>query len=402
MEVEIVSLDHYGRGVSRLNDKIVFVKNALVGERVKIKVTKEKKDITEAQVVEYITKSEARIVPKCPYYGTCGGCNLMHMNYNEQLEFKKNKVEEVLKKFADVEFKIDRIISSKEFYYRNKITLQVQEKVGLYKENSFEIVPIDACLICNEKINEVIKKLKKLDLKNIGKIVIKVTNLNEIMIIFYLTGEVDETIFASLKEKNISIVKHYENKYEVLFGNDYITEVIGDYKFNISADSFFQVNTKQAIEMFEVIKNNIDEADTLLDLYCGTGTIGISLSKNVKRIIGIEVNRFAIEDAIKNAKINSVNNIEFLCGKVENLIDKVNDVDTIVVDPPRSGLDKVTIDNILRLNVKKLIYVSCDPVTLARDLKVLKEKYNIKNITLIDMFPNTHHVESVVSLEIKE
>ena len=405
--IKIIGLDHYGRGIGKSENKTVFIDNALITEEVEIEITKNKKNYSEALVTKYIKTSSNRVVPKCPYYEECGGCNIMHMEYSSQLQFKENKVKEILKKFADIdESTIKNIVPTKELNYRNKVTLQVKEKIGLYKKTSYELININECLICNHKINKIIKILNNINLNGINQIIIKVSDYSEeIMIVFYLEKDInEEKIINELKGSCTNIIVKYKNKSKALYGTNYITEKIGDYLFRISADSFFQVNNDGMHKLYELVKEhaNIDKKSNVLDLYCGTGTIGIYLSNTCNNVIGIEINEYAVKDAIKNKEINHINNIDFICDDVSNIIDKYKDIDTVIVDPPRSGLNSGLIANVLNINPKKVIYVSCDPITLARDLKQFKELYDINMIIPVDMFTNTYHVECVAVLNKKE
>lgn len=399
IEVSIEKLDHYGRGITRIDGIPVFVDGALPDEKVKIEIINEKKKFCEAKTVEIMKESSFRCVPNCPYYQECGGCNVMHINYPQQLVFKENKVKEVLKKFTGFE-NIKSIIGTNNFNYRNKVTLKVNKLIGYYKNKSYEIVPIDNCLIANNKINCIIKQLRKINLNNINEIVIRVTN-NESMVVLYSKDNIDIDTNLIDVETIVSIT----DKTNILKGKGYIEENIKGIKFIISATSFFQVNTDGMINLYDKVLEyaDLNGSENLLDLYCGTGTIGIYLAKYCNKVFGIEINKEAIKDALVNKKINGLTNIEFEAGDVKNVL-KHNDFipDIIVVDPPRAGLDKKVIEEILSLNPKKLIYVSCDVVTLARDLNILKEKFEILECTPVDMFPNTYHVECVVLLRLRQ
>ncbi len=393
-EVIIEKLDHYGKGIARIDGMPVFVDGALTGEIVKIEKTVEKKKFCEAKTVDIITKSDSRVEPICPYYNECGGCNIMHMSYPQQLIFKENKVREVLNKFSDFD-NVKSIIGTDDLYYRNKITLKVDKKIGYYKSKSYDIVPIDKCFIADDRINSVIEKLHQIDLGNTKEIVIRATH-NELMLVFDGNIRADMCLFDGVD----TIISNGI----ILKGKGYIMEKINDFKYVISPTSFFQVNTNGMINLYnQVLKYaNLKGDENLLDLYCGTGTIGIYLSKYCHKVFGIEINKEAIKDALLNKEINNLNNIDFEAGDVKDVLAKNNfEPDIIVVDPPRAGLDKKVIEEIIDLNPSKLIYVSCDVVTLARDLNILKEKFNIIECTPVDMFPNTYHVESVVALERK-
>lgn len=403
MEKVIVDkLDHYGRGIAKINNKLVFIENALPGEEVEIEIVKNKKKYMEAKVIHWIKESDIRINPICPLYNKCGGCNLMHILYDDQLEFKENKVKEIMKKFVGYE-NVNKIISTDQYNYRNKATLQVKEVIGYYQKKSYDIIPVDNCLIASDDINEIIIRLKKIDLKNIKQIVIRVTS-KEKMLVFYLTDQIKyQNIVENFKDID-SIVLILNSKEKVIHGKRYIEEQFNDFKFVISPTSFFQVNNEGMLKLYNkaIEYADISSLDTVLDLYCGTGTIGMYASKRAKKVLGVEINKYAIEDAFINKKINSIENIDFKVGDVKDVLDKFNYQPTIIfVDPPRSGLDKKTIDHLFLLDASKLIYISCDPVTLARDLNILKEKYNILEITPVDMFPNTYHVECAVKLILK-
>ena len=399
-EVLIEKLDHFGRGIANDN-KIIFVENALPEELVEIKIQKENKKLIEATTTNIIRKSDKRINPECPYYNMCGGCNIMHLEYNEQLKFKEQKVKEILKRFANInEDKIKPIIESSNLYYRNKITLKVKERLGLYQKKSYDLINIEKCIIVSKKINELINILNKLSLNNIEEIIIK-DAYDEKTIINIKGKNIDkEYLKENLKDYTENLVIYDNNKKEILLGEGYIIDKIGDYYFKVSDDAFFQVNKYTTEKLYNKVKEyaNLRKEERLLDLYCGTGTIGISLSKDAKEVIGIEINEYAVENANENKKINNVENISFICSDVGKIKEKYKNIDVVVIDPPRSGLSKEALQNVLDINPKRIVYVSCDPVTLARDLKVLKDYYEIKEITPTDMFPNTYHVENVCLL----
>ena len=388
--VKIENLDHFGRGIAKVNNMPIFVENSLINEEVEIVITKEKKKYMEGFVSNYLKKSPLRVESNCPYYDKCGGCDLLHMSYEEQLKYKENKVKEIIKKFSGLEC-VNSIVGSIQFNYRNKVTLHVKNGViGYYKENSNEIISIDKCLLVDERINILIDEIKNLNLNGINKIVIRVTN-NESMAIFY--GDINSNI--NLRADTIIINS------KVTKGNGYIEENIGDLKFIISPTSFFQVNNVGMINIYNKVLDYVDGGN-ILDLYCGTGTIGIYVSKKADKVLGIEINDEAIKDALLNKKINNINNVDFISGDVGTILSKNKfKFDIVIVDPPRAGLDNNSINNIIKINPKKIIYVSCDPVTLARDLNILKEYYDVLEITPFDMFSYTYHVECVCLLNLR-
>ena len=395
MSYKIDRLDDFGRGITKIDDTICFVSNALEDEEVDIEVIDKKSKFIEAKSTKILKKSENRKEALCPYYLSCGGCNIMHMIYNHQLEFKKNKVERILSKFANISDVVEGIIPTQEFNYRNKVVLKVQNgKIGFYKDKSNDLVNIDKCLLCSNKINEAINRLKDIDLKGTSEVLIR-TNYKEESLISLTGIDIDHL------KTELDFIDNIVINDKVVKGNGYLIDKIGDYLFKVSYNSFFQVNSVGVSLLYNEVFKNAGNNDTILDLYCGAGTIGMYLSKNANKICGVEINKSAIEDANYNKKLNNVNNIEFLCSDVSLIKDKYKDVGLVVIDPPRSGLSKEAIKNVLDINPNKIIYVSCDPVTLARDLNIFKETYDIKSVKVVDMFPNTYHCESVCILERK-
>ena len=398
--MKIEKLDYYGRGISRSSGKVYFIENALKDEDVSITLLKEKKKYCEAKLKEISNISKDRTEAKCKYYNFCGGCQLMHIKEEKQESFKKEKVEEILKKFLKYNKDVNDIVFSKNFNYRNKVVLHVKDnKLGFYKNKTNELIEIDKCLLLNPVINDLISYLKNhVELKYIEKITIKVGNkTNEVMLI------IDGSI--TYYQKLLEIVDVLIINEKVMTTKDYITSYIGNKKYIIKRNSFFQVNYDISTRMYNKVKDVIvkEKSKNVLDLYCGTGTIGIYISDVVSKITGIEVVSDAIEAANINKKINNVENIEFILGKVEDKLDFIsnNNIDTVIVDPPRSGLHKKVIPILERISPKTIIYVSCDPITMARDIKLLSNNYELVEVTPYDMFPNTYHCESIVVLERK-
>ena len=399
---KIEKLDHFGRGIIKKDNDIIFVENALPNDIVDIEITKSKKNIKEAKVINYIERSNIFKDSICPYSNTCGGCNIINLLYQEQLSYKKTKVQELIDKMLKIDIKVKDIISSnQEYNYRNKITIHGDNnKIGLYKKKSNDIVEINECKLVNEKINEILKRIKSYQENNkcqINDLVIKTTSLNESMISIY--GSMDYEHF----KKEFNDVKVIIINNQVITKDKYIKERLLDKEFYISNHSFFQVNMNTTNLLYQKVIDLIKDKDyeTCLDLYCGTGTITILVSDYINKVYGIEVVEDAISDANRNKELNNKENIEFILGKTEDHIHKFKDIDLVIVDPPREGLDKTTKENIKRIKSKTIVYVSCDPSTLMRDLNDLKEEYDIKEISICDMFPNTYHVESIALLEIK-
>lgn len=403
MTVLVDRLDHQGRGIAKVEDKVIFIPGVLEKEVVKIEILKIKKRIVEAKCIELITSSSDRIKSICPYFGICGGCDLLHMMPQKQLEYKEKKVTEILYKFAHLSIQIDPIVSSSFNHYRNKVIFQVDSKIGFYQKKSNQVVEIHSCFLLQDKMNEILKILESnMDLSFVKQIMIRESK-NDCMIVFYGTKEFQNSVIPIDLLKGIFILVKREN-YELICGKDYLIEQVKEYEFKISPDSFFQVNTKGMELLYQTVLQNsgLTGKEKVLDLYCGTGTIGIFLSKKADQVIGIEINEHAVKDAIWNQKRNHIHNIEFLCGDSGTLLRNLEfDPDLVIVDPPRSGLDETAITELKRIKSKKLIYVSCDPVTLARDIALLEEEYSVLKVIPVDMFPNTYHVECVCVLNLR-
>jgi len=401
MIVDIIRLNNEGEGIASIEGKLCFIKGALPNEKVEIEITMDKGNYYIGKLIKIIKSSINRVIPKCKYYDKCGGCELMHQVNNMNLEFKKEKVKGIFKKICELDINPE-IYSYNELNYRNKVTLKVNNnEIGYYEEKTHNIVSIDNCLLLDEKINDVISKLKDFIQNkdhNITEVMIRCIS-NEIMISFdNLNPVYKEELISLLPQASIYI------KDENLSGNTRLIEQIENYKFYVSPKSFFQVNTVTFKELYKYVIGKLDNEETALDLYSGTGTISILMSKYFNKVYGIEVSHSSIMDANENLQLNNISNVEFIEGKVEDKIDKLKElkVDTVIMDPPRAGSDNKSLESIMEISPNKIIYISCNPVTLARDYNILKDNYNIMSIDLFDMFPQTSHVETVMVLEKKD
>ena len=401
MIVKILRLNNEGEGIASIEGKLCFIKGALPNELVDISIKEDKGNYYIGELNNVIESSQDRVLPKCPYYDKCGGCNLMHLSNNKILDFKKNKVIGIFNKISNMDIN-PNIYSYNEYNYRNKVTLKVNNnEIGYYEEKTHRIVSIDNCLLLDESINDVISKLKSFIQDkdhNITEIMIRCIS-NEIMVsLDNLNPVYKEELINLLPQASIYI------KDENIFGNTRLIEQIEDYKFYVSPKSFFQVNTVTFKELYKYVISKLNNEETALDLYSGTGTISILMSKYFNKVYGIEVSHSSIMDANENLQLNNISNVEFIEGKVEDKIDKLKElkVDTVIMDPPRAGSDNKSLESIMEISPNKIIYISCNPVTLARDYNILKDNYNIMSIDLFDMFPQTSHVETVMVLEKKD
>lgn len=394
MIVKIDKLAHNFKGIAKVNDKVVFVEDVLPTEIVDVRIVKDKKHYSEGVSTNIIEKSSDRVDSICPYFKECGGCSTGYIKYDKALIYKKSIVKDIIKKYAGYDVDPEIISNYQEYKYRNKVTLRVLNgNLAYTKEGSNELININKCYLVNDNINNIISTLNNIDLTGLSEVIIRGTD--DIMVILY--GDINGSIVINeLKDKVSSIVLNDK----VIYGNEYTTIKVGKYKYNIYPRSFFQVNTDMISKLYDKVLEYAGTSKTLTDLYCGAGTIGIYLAKNFDTVKGIEINKAAIDSANLNKKINNINNISFEC-KSANEISNISSDVVVVVDPPRSGLDKKTVSTLLNNSSKKIVYVSCDPITLARDLNLLKEKYELKDITLFDMFPNTRHIETVCNLDRK-
>ena len=394
-KVLISSVNHQGYGVARINNKVVFVENAITDDVVDIEIVKEYKKYALGEVVNFVSMSKEHITSACPYYDKCGGCQISHITHKAQLDFKKEKMRNIFSRYLDMEIS-PKIISVNEYNYRNKVVFHIKDgKLGFYEDGTNKLIKIDNCLLLDERINNLIPLFNNLDLTYVEKIMVRVTS-KEVMVVFY--GFIDK---IDVLKKYVSSIILVNIKEKLLYGKSYIKEEVNGLKFIISYNSFFQVNTKAMVRLYDKVLKyaNLTKEDDVLDLFCGTGTIGIYLSMYCKSVLGVEIVEEAIKDANINKELNNIDNISFICGDVDRVINEKFNQNVLVVDPPRSGLNKNTKNVILNNGFDRIVYVSCDPMTLVRDLKDLSSKYEFKEITLVDMFPNTYHVESVCLLE---
>jgi 23S rRNA (uracil1939-C5)-methyltransferase len=445
VDLEVFDLAFGGKGVAKLDGMVVLVHNAVPGDLIKAKILKRKRSFAEAEVLEVIKESSKRTQPKCSHFGFCGGCLLQNLKYEYQLEYKTKQVKDSLVHiggFKDIE--INSIIGSEELYlYRNKMEFSFDKNekeeliLGLHPRGRYDqVFDLKECFLQSELSNQIInwteqffreKKTPVYDLKEhqgfLRYLAIKeARNTSEVMVNL-VTNKGDfpyqEEFAKGLLEKYpqvTSVIRNINSRLatiavgqeEVLLaGKDYITEKVGDFSFDLSANSFFQTNSFQVEKLYNVVKDFADlkAEENVLDLYCGIGTISIFLSSQAKKVIGVESLSQSVEDAQKNALKNKVSNCEFVCGEAKKvlseLITRGEKFDLVIVDPPRAGLHPDVVEYLSDIKIEKLIYVSCNPATLARDLKLFSEKgYKIEQVQPVDMFPHTPHIETVVKLTV--
>ena len=443
--VEIIDNGYEGEGIAKIDNFTIFIPGAIKGEKIKILMVKVLSSHAFGKILEIIKKSEKRKEVDCLTYKRCGGCNLRHIEYEETLKIKQDVVQNLVNKILKNKIKVQETVGMKNpFHYRNKAQypLGINNKgepiIGVFANRTHEVIPIEKCLIQNPQSEQIAKYILKFIKENkisiynentrkglFRHIVIKIgIRTGQIMCILVVNGEnilkeeqlINElitkfpqikTIVKNVNMKNTNVILGQRNIN--VYGNGYIEDILGKYTFKISPLSFYQVNPIQAEKLYNlgVEMAQISKDDTVFDLYCGIGTISLFMAKYAKKVYGIEIVKEAIDAAKENAKINNVDNTEFYAGDVEVVLDELinkNKVkaDIVMFDPPRKGLDKKSINNILQIKPKKLVYISCNPATLIRDLKMFEEQYEIKTIIPVDMFPWTSHIECVSLLCLKK
>lgn len=391
--IKIEKISYDGKGIGYIDGKVAFVSNALPNEIVNAKIIKENKNYYECESLEIIEKSEKRVKPACPYFSECGGCSYMHVTHEDEVEYKVNALKEILKRNAVIDANVSTIISNNELGYRNKLSLKVENyEFGFYKEESHEFIKIDECLLASLAIRNIFKLKEYLKFKE-GNILIRSNFNDEIIIKINSESSVDLNI-EKLKE-HIKLVGIIIND-KIIYGEDFFIEQVHNYFYKVNINSFFQINLNILDKVINLLRKK--EYNTVADLYCGVGTLGIPLKK--QKLYGIEIVKEAVIDAIYNAKINKQDN-KYLLGSAE-AINKINaKIDTIIIDPPRAGLNKKTLDFLINYQSDNLIYMSCNPMTLAKNLKSLSTVYNIEEVFYLDMFPRTKHIECVSVLSRK-
>ena len=440
--VDIVDIGQGGVGIGKYEGFTVFVDGGLVQDKIKVKITKSKKNYAVGDMIEIIEKSPFRVARKCSEnLRQCGGCQIQELDYQKQLDIKTNEVKQVISRIGKLDDVVihDTLGMEHPFRYRNKAQFPIQKKdnmpvIGFYKKKSHDLISTDECIIQHEVNDKIIKIIKtyiraynvsiydeKTHKGLLRHVVTKVGfTTGEVMIVLVANGKKlpylkelasvlkenipgFKTLVVNVNTQKTNVILGKENI--VAYGDGMIRDYIGELVFEISPLSFFQVNPLQT----EVLYNkaleyaNLGENDTVFDIYCGIGTISLFLAQKAKKVYGIEIVEDAIKDAKRNDKINNMDNVEFYVGKAEEVVPKMykegKRATVVVVDPPRKGCDEKVLDTIISMQPDRVVYVSCNPSTLARDLAYLNERgYKCHEIQPVDMFPHSVHVENVAWL----
>lgn len=455
--LEITGISAEGKGVGRIDGKVVFVKETVPGDVVKARIVGKKKKFLEAYALELIEKSDERVVPFCEHFGLCGGCKWQHMSYDAQLKYKQGHVEENLRKLSGLDLpEVMSILGSKQTsFYRNKLEFtfsnfrwltkeeiesgeeQVRTGLGFHIPKQFsKIVNINKCHLQPDPSNDIRLKVKAFadahsvpfyDVKKqegfLRNLIIRTASTGEVMVILqvhYRDQELIDLMMNFIKKEfhEITSLMYVVNEkgndsysdleVELFAGKDHIMEQMGDLKFKIGPKSFYQTNSDQAHELYKVAADfaGLQGDELVYDLYTGTGTIANFVARSAKKVVGIEYVEAAIEDAKVNSEINGITNTDFYAGDMKDLlgnefINTHGKPDVIITDPPRAGMHPRVTQLLADLKADRMVYVSCNTATQARDLEVLGQSYEVKKIQPVDMFPQTAHVENVVLLELK-
>ena len=436
-----IDISSEGKGVVKVGRDIVFCDGLFPKEEADIGILYQRAGVYFGKVKKLYKLSKDRIQPRCKICTSCGGCQYQQINYDAQLVFKTNRVKNAIKRIAHLDVKVNDCIGAKHPYnYRNKIQVPYSKDrkgnvvYGFYKENSHEIIPTKECAIEDKRaasilwdIKELVKEYK-IPIYNEDNgsgvlryvlirtsyhfkelMVVLVTSImnfpgqrNFIDALLKLHPEIT-TIVENVNSRHTNVI--LGNKEKVLYGPGFIKDTICGLTFEISASSFFQINPEQVEILYKTALNLIDinKNQTVLDAYSGVGTIGLIASKNAKKVISVEIVKDAVKNGIENAKRNSVTNIEFHCDDASEFINRYEgELDIVIMDPPRKGSDEKFLSTLINNKVKQIIYVSCDPETLARDLLFLSSHYDVNYVQPVDMFPMTAHVETIVGLTLKK
>ncbi len=452
IDLSIEKIAFGGQGVAQYNNFVVFVDNSLPGDLVTARVRKVRKKYAEAYPVDLIESSPLRLEAPCAHFGYCGGCKWQNVDYSQQLVFKKQHVEESLQHIGKIETGIvrDTLPAPEIFGYRNKMEFSFSDNrwltpeeldnpdikkgfaIGLHVPRFFDrVIDIQKCWIQPDDFNEILAftreffKKSGIPVYNLRRkdgvlrhlALRKSVAFDQVMISVVTFSPIEAVLqdysaqITQINPKIVSVINTINDTYaqvasgskrQVIWGKSTLREKLASYEFEISADSFFQTNTRQAENLYEIVKHYAEIDDNnVWDLYCGTGSIAIYIANKARRVIGFEIVENAIKDAWYNAEINDIHNCEFVAGDLRYNLEKYahQPPDVLICDPPRAGMHKDVIRTILAIAPRRIVYVSCNPATMARDLSALLEKYRVLEVQPVDMFPHTYHIESVAKLE---
>lgn len=415
IEVRASDLSEFGFGVARFEGMVVFVKGLLIDELAKVQILKVTKNYAFAKIVDLIVTSPYRVTPECSLAYKCGGCHLLHLSFEGERLFKINKIKSTLK-IDDLDF----INACNEYYYRNKVMVPyLNGKAGFYRQNSHDIVDMNDCYLQSALSNEVYLKIKEYFLSHsiddCRTIIVRESNYYRQILVGlavikkshygWVPDFIDFLVNNFSAVKSIVLNRHLiesntllSDDNQIVFGDGYIVERLGDIDYKIGLNTFFQVNTAMSEKLYNCVVDlaKFDGNERVLDLYCGVGSIGCFVAKYVKSVVGVDIVKASIEMARDNVELNGINNVEFVCADATNYLDSNEQFfDVVIVDPPRKGLCESGIADLLRVNADRIVYISCNVNSLARDIKLLESGYQVEKVVGVNLFSKTFHVECV-------
>lgn len=455
VRITIDRMAYGGQGIGKINGFVVFVPGAIPGDTISARIYKKKKDYAEASIRELITPSQDRVQAPCPYSHYCGGCQWQHMSYERQLYYKKEQVKESMEHIGGLKNVTvnDTISSENTFAYRNKMEFSFSDRrwflpyqlgtskaesgfaLGLHVPGTYQkVIDMDACLLQQERGNQILREVKKYvresgipvyglkSHKGFWRfLTIRYSRAFDEWMVNLVTSEERQKVVVPLADSLsglIGQIKTVVNNINarkasialgereiILSGEGYLKDRIGPFTFQISANSFFQTNSQAAELLYRKVHDyaELESTDTVLDLYSGTGTIPIFMAKDVKAVIGIEISKDAVMDAEKNCEENGIDNCHFINGDIRTKLSTINyKPDVLIIDPPRAGMHKDVLAQVLALSPERMIYISCSPATMARDVSQMTRNYELVEIQPVDMFPHTYHIEAIAKLRVRK
>jgi 23S rRNA (uracil1939-C5)-methyltransferase len=456
VELRINKMAYGGQGVARVDGLVIFVRGGIPGDTVTARVFRKRKGYAEAEITELVDPSPDRIDAPCPYNGYCGGCQWQHVVYERQLEYKMEHIRESMARIGSLVDVLvhDVVPSEKRFAYRNKMEFSFSDRrwflpnelhrrepeggfaLGLHVPGTYhKVIDVDACLLQAEMGNQILREVKghvkdsRIPVYGLKThegfwrfLTIRYSNAFDEWMVNLVTSEERPEIvepLADILSRRIKQIKTVVNNINsrkasiavgerevVLTGDGWINDRIGPFTFQISTNSFFQTNSRAAEKLYEKVVDYAELAgnETVLDLYSGTGTIPIFLANSVRAVTGIEMSQSAIQDARRNCKENGISNCHFLCGDIREKLSAItaSKPDVLIIDPPRAGMHKTVLAQVLSLSPEKIIYISCNPATMARDIGQMIRDYQLVEIQPVDMFPHTYHIEAISKLRLRK
>ncbi|MFZ6017139.1 MAG: class I SAM-dependent RNA methyltransferase [Nitrospirota bacterium] len=391
------SIPVYGGFTISRDDRIIFIRGAIPGELVEVSIDESKKDYSLASVRKVIEPSEFRIEPQCPVFGECGGCHLQFISYEKQVSMKEEILLDSLKRIGDIEIQLLPALTDMDWNYRHRAQFKVSKSaMGFYKEWTRDVVQFNECPLMVEEINEIFKKVKTLNLSAIKEVHI---TYGDIPIVLIKGSPFNEDIAERFAGIGFGGIAFEDGSYR---GKGYVSLDLNGLRYTVSPWSFFQADWGLNTKVVEMILNELSPINDrrVLDLYAGAGNFSLHIARNAKEVIGIEENVYSIKDGERNIAINKISNYRFIRMTAERYRFQGN-FDIVLLDPPRPGLTSEVVKKIIESSPQRIVYISCNPSTLARDLKRLKERYDIDSAMLIDFFPNTYHIEAVAFLHLR-